>query len=288
MWVSQDEWVFEAEKGKLADLLNRGLIDQSTVLGITVGSETVYREEVTVDQIVDYHNQVKGILANEGITNLPVAITEPAPVYSKEAQLRTEVDLIYTNIFPFWENIPIDAALADLQEDINWILNLPESQGKDFILGETGWPSDGLIEGIQPGTPENQAQYFVDFYCKIDKELNWKYYWFTAIDNSWRREQDPENFVEGNFGFLQGKCDERSLIRLHIFLAPLTSILYEPLKDDLTLKPFFKDLTFTCSNGIEYSFSETDWTIPIVTAAPAPVPLNSCQVCCVSKMPKYR
>jgi exo-beta-1,3-glucanase (GH17 family) len=250
MWVAEEEYVFEDEKGTLFDLIQSGLISTSNVLGITVGSESIYREEVTSEQIIDYMNQVRGILADGGLSDIPVSITEIAPSYSAYADLRSAVDVVYTNIFPFWEGIPINGAIEDLLEDINWVKNLPESQGKDLIIGETGWPSDGFIEGVGVASPENQVKFFIDFYCEIGERLNWKYYWFTAIDNKWRQEQDPENDVEGNFGFLT---------------------------EDLTLKSHFQDLTFTCSNGVEYSFSEIDWTIPTVTAAPAVVPMESCK-----------
>ena len=209
-----------------------------------------FLEDATLAQLIDYKTQVRNILNNNGLSQLPVSITEIAPNYSAHPSLRSEVDVIYTNIFPFWENIGINKALDDLYKDIEWIKLLPESQNKEIILGETGWPSDGFIEGVGEASEENQVQYFVDFYCRMDKELNWKYYWFTAIDNSWRQIQDPENTIEGNWGFM---------------------------KSDLTLKPLFENLSFTCSNGIEYSFGEIDWTIPIVTAAPASVPAESCQ-----------
>ena len=250
MWVGQDEWVFENEKGALADLISKGLINYETVLGITVGSEAFYREDATLDEIIDNKNQVRNILNNNGFSQMPVSIVEIAPNYFKHSSLRSAVDVIYTNIFPFWEAISIDDALADLKVKIDRVMQFPESQNKEFILGETGWPSDGFIEGVGIASPENQVKHFTDFYCKMDKELNWKYYWFTAIDNAWRQEQDPDNTIEGTWGFM---------------------------KSDLTLKPHFQNLSFTCSNGVEYSFGEIDWTIPTVTAAPATVPAESCQ-----------
>jgi len=53
---------------------------------------------------------------------------------------------------------------------------------------------------------------------------------FTGIDNTWQQEQDPNNTIEGNFGF---------------FYA------------NLTMKPHFQDLVFTCTGLlVEYSFLE--------------------------------
>lgn len=54
MWVAPEEDVFQGEKAALASLLDRGLVDESTVLGITVGSEAIYREDATVPQMIGY------------------------------------------------------------------------------------------------------------------------------------------------------------------------------------------------------------------------------------------
>ncbi|KAL3935767.1 MAG: hypothetical protein SGBAC_008780 [Bacillariaceae sp.] len=238
-WVSEDEFVFENEKGTLFDLINKGLVDDTTVLGVTVGSEAVYREEVTAEQIIDYMDQIKGILANGGLSGLPVTITEIAPTYSAYANLRSAVDVIYANIFPFWEGININGAIADMVTDLEWVMNLPESAGKELIIGETGWPESGSAADIdgQIGIPSvaNQVQFFADFYCEIGVIKGWKYYWFTAIDNKWRQAQDLDNTIEGTFGFLD---------------------------ENLQLKSHFQDLSFTCGNGVTYNFAETDWSVP--------------------------
>ena len=57
-------------------------------------------------------DQIKGILATGGLEGLPVTITDIAPTYSKYSNLRSAVDVIYANIFPFWEGIPINGAIA--------------------------------------------------------------------------------------------------------------------------------------------------------------------------------
>lgn len=185
---------------------------------------------------------------NAGL-DLPVSIVDIAPEYAASPELRSAVNVTVTNTFPFWEGIPIEGAVDDLQEDLDYILNLPESRSKPFVLGETGWPSDGFIDGVGVAGPELQLRYFEEAFCRIDVENNWAYYWFTGIDNSWRQEQDPENTIEGNWGFLYS---------------------------DLTLKPLYQDLEFQCSDGVTYSFAEIDWSIPDFTDPPVSAPPESC------------
>ena len=110
--------------------------------------------------MVSHKDDVQSMLRQAEIRNIPVAIVDTAPMYSANPQLRSGVDVIMTNTFPFWEGIPIEGAVDDLQVDIDWLLNLPESQGKEFILGETGWPSAGFITGTGTASPAIQRQYF--------------------------------------------------------------------------------------------------------------------------------
>lgn len=56
LWVAPEEFVFEEEKGELAGLIERGMLDTDTVLGVTVGSEALYREDATITQMIDNLN----------------------------------------------------------------------------------------------------------------------------------------------------------------------------------------------------------------------------------------
>lgn len=228
--VSADENVFLQEKAILEEMLNQGIVNDDIVLGISVGSEALYRKEVKVKTIIQYRAQVKELCVAADLPNLPVSIVDIAPLYIQYPQLISAVDVVVTNSFPFWENIAIDDAAAYLERETGSIRLQAEAQNKEMIMGETGWPSDGFNPDTALASPELQTAYFQSFFCRMDKELNWAYYYFTGIDNAWRREQDPNNTIEGNFGF---------------FYA------------DLTMKPHFRDLVFTCpGSSVEYSFLE--------------------------------
>lgn len=248
LWVGPDAQVFENEKAELQRLIDIGLIEESTILGISVGSEAIYREDATVDEMIANMNDVRTILQAAGL-NIPLTICDIAPEYAANPELRSAVDVTMTNTFPFWEAIPIENAVADLQEDLGWLIMQEESQGKLFVLGETGWPSEGAIDGVGIASPDNQARYFAEAFCRIDVENNWEYYWFTGMDNEWRLLQDPDNTVEGSWGFLHA---------------------------NLTLKSNFENFSFQCSNGVTYSFAEVDWSIPQLTAPPVALNPASC------------
>jgi exo-beta-1,3-glucanase (GH17 family) len=269
LWVSPVN-VFEEEKAALQDFLERGLLDHdhnqqpAIVLGISVGSEAIYREEVTSAQNIEYMNQIKELLVAAEKPDLPVSIVDIAPTYESYPALTAAVDVVVTNAFPFWAQQDKDDAMDHLLVQVNPIVSQASAQNKEVILGETGWSSEGSNPAASEATPALQTAYFQNFFCKVDKELNWAYYYFTGIDNAWRKEQDDaEDTVEGSFGFYYA---------------------------DLTIKPHFQDLVFTCpGSSVEYSFAEIDNTpvtlptndptalsAPSPTISPAPVNQASC------------
>lgn len=249
LWVDRDDNTFNQEMQAFEDLLQSDLFDDSMVLGVTVGSEALHRKDVTEEKLLSFMDQVKNLLATSGHGNILVSAVDISYQYRMNERLREKVDVVYINIFPYFNwntNDHTWGAEHSLVGDASNVLQLSTSgtESKRLVIGETGWPESGGRPGTEGrASPENQAQYFSNFYCLVDFELNWEYYWFTGIDNAWRAEQNSNNGIEGTWGFFTS---------------------------DLELKPQFQDLTIDCggSDGL-FSFAETDWSIP--------VPPESCQ-----------
>lgn len=75
MWVGVNVSEFEGEKAELVYMLQQGMINETTVLGISVGSEAIYRKDATVDQNIGYMNEGKHqanqrVAADETVTLL--------------------------------------------------------------------------------------------------------------------------------------------------------------------------------------------------------------------------
>jgi glucan 1,3-beta-glucosidase len=77
LWVSPDLIAFAAEKNKLIDLIHT--YSFNNVDGIVVGSEALYRGDVSPETLADLISQVKQALSAAGL-NIPVAT---ADVYYK-------------------------------------------------------------------------------------------------------------------------------------------------------------------------------------------------------------
>jgi exo-beta-1,3-glucanase (GH17 family) len=238
LWVGPDPQDFIDDYQALSDMMETiTTFDnwRSKLSGITVGSEAIYREDVTVGEAISNLETTKALLDAYDLGDVPVAIVDIAPIYSNNQDLRLASDIIMTNTFPFWEGLPVDAAVDELEIDLGWLLDLPESKGKPFVLSEHGWPSAGYLDGVGVASPSNQLRYLQDSYCYLQQK-GWAYYWFTAIDNDWRQKQDPNNTIEGNWGFLDA---------------------------NLFLKEHFRGFEFSCPHdGSTHSFANIDWTIP--------------------------
>jgi len=63
-------------------------------------------------------------------------------------------------------------------------------------VGETGWPSDGAINGSAVPSLTNAATYWNQVGCALRKQ-NVDYFWYTATDDTY---QPGENEVEAHFG----------------------------------------------------------------------------------------
>ena len=241
LWVDKDDSNFFGELYALENIVDRGLFDTSAILGVTVGSEALHRKEVTETKLVNYMDRVKTLLATSvvGGENIPVSVVDISYQYRQNEAMRNAVDVVYVNIFPYFNwhtNEHTWGAVGSLIGDARSVLDLSTSEGetKRLIIGETGWPSAGGRPGTEGrASPANQAQYFSNFFCRVDVDLSWEYYWFTGIDNDWRNGDNSG--VEGTWGFFTS---------------------------DLEIKPHFKDLSIKCDTGV-YNFNETDWTVPI-------------------------
>ncbi len=243
LWVGLEPQVFIDEYNALASIIPDITTSEnweSRLSGISVGSEAIYREDVTISEAIANLDSTRALLQAYGMQDVPVAIVDIAPIYSNSQELRLASDTIMTNTFPFWEGLPVELAVDELEIDLGWLLGLEESQGKSFVLGEHGWPSGGYLEGVGVASPANQLRYLQESYCYL-KEKGWPYYLFTAIDNDWRQEQDPDNTIEGNWGFLDS---------------------------NLGLKDHFQGVEFSCPNGdgTIYSFGAVDWSVPELQA----------------------
>jgi exo-beta-1,3-glucanase (GH17 family)/cellulose synthase/poly-beta-1,6-N-acetylglucosamine synthase-like glycosyltransferase len=164
----------EAAVQRLITTANANPGDVNRVL---VGNEVTYRGDLKPAQLIHYINEVKA-----GV-HVPVSTSEQWWVWLKYPELGRSVDYISIHLLPYWEGLPIDDSLkyamdrlADVQKAF---------PGKHIVIGEVGWPSNGVAIGGAHAGRVNQAEFLRKFFT-IAKQRGLDYFVMEAFDQPWK------------------------------------------------------------------------------------------------------
>jgi glucan 1,3-beta-glucosidase len=96
LWVATDPQVFQTELALLQSMIQTKQVDVSssstTITGVTVGSEALYRKDVSLATLLDSWNQTKQV-----IPGLPVAICDVDDIYLQYPALFQNGDAVVIN-----------------------------------------------------------------------------------------------------------------------------------------------------------------------------------------------
>ena len=110
------------------------------------------------------------------------------------------VDFVTIHILPYWEDFPIRAKYAAAHVDAIRKRMAVAFPGKEILIGETGWPSEGRMrEGALPSRT-NQAR-VVSEILDLAKQENFRVNLIEAYDQPWKRQ------LEGTVGGYWGLFD---------------------------------------------------------------------------------
>jgi hypothetical protein len=131
---------------------------------------------------------------------VPVTYADVWEYWRKNREIADTVDFITIHILPYWEDVPIRAKFAadhvdSIRKDM--AANFP---GKEILIGETGWPSEGRMrEGALPSRT-NQARVVSEILARATQE-NFRVNLIEAYDQPWKRQ------LEGTVGGYWGLFD---------------------------------------------------------------------------------
>ena len=193
MWLSDDEGVNAQEIEELGRLRAQGL---RRVIGLVVGSEVLWRGDLTMNRLIEYINQVRGM-----VPEIPVTTAEPWHIwagldnrYPDPTPLVEAVDFIFPNIHPYWEGICLDQAVNAVFERLGIVQEAYPA--KKAVISETGWPTNGEPSECAIPSPRNQRRFLKRFLCRAQK-AKIDFYYFEGFDEKWKAP--PE--VEAHWGF---------------------------------------------------------------------------------------
>ena len=131
---------------------------------------------------------------------MPVTYADVWEYWLKNREVYDAVDFVTIHILPYWEDIPIKAKFAALHVDSIRKRMAVAFPGKEILIGETGWPSQGRMrEGALPSRT-NQAR-VVSEILDMAKREGFRVNLIEAYDQPWKRQ------LEGTVGGYWGVFD---------------------------------------------------------------------------------
>ncbi|WFU29392.1 beta-(1-6) glucans synthase [Bradyrhizobium brasilense] len=162
------------------------------VTSLIVGNEVLLRGEMTA---TDLAGNIRAVKAAAG--NLPVTYADVWEYWVKNREIYDAVDFVTIHILPYWEDIPVKAKYAAAHVDDIRKRMAVTFPGKEILIGETGWPSQGRMrEGALPSRT-NQAR-VVSEILDLAKREGFRVNLIEAYDQPWKRTL--EGTVGGNWG----------------------------------------------------------------------------------------
>jgi exo-beta-1,3-glucanase (GH17 family)/cellulose synthase/poly-beta-1,6-N-acetylglucosamine synthase-like glycosyltransferase len=179
-WIGQDEWKNDEEIERLISVYAENL-DQ--VVRVIVGNEAVLRTDQTVEGMIGYLDQVRNQI------EAPVSLAEPWHIWLKYPELVEHVDFIAVHILPYWEGIDVDMAVDYVFARYDQLRKA--YPGKEIVIAEVGWPSNGRTRNEARATQANQATFLRRFLATAERE-GYTYYVMEAFDQLYKRELEGE------------------------------------------------------------------------------------------------
>lgn len=175
-----------------------------------VGNEVLLRGELPASAIKGYMEEVKRR------AGLPVTYADVWEFWLKAPELASATDFVTIHILPYWEDDPVAAkdAVAHVKE-IRAKLQQAFA-GKEILIGEVGWPSEGRMRAGALPSPANQALVLSGVVAAAKAE-GWRVNLIEAFDQPWKR------VLEGTVGGYWGLFGDRAAEPKFHFGAPVSN-----------------------------------------------------------------
>jgi exo-beta-1,3-glucanase (GH17 family) len=157
----------------------------SNVVSVNVGNETQHFNVLSEDQLIDYIKRVREQIP----PTITVTTGETWYVWTQRSRLADTVDYIFANCHPYWESIPIEGAVTQVKNVFERLQT--QYPGKKIVIGETGWPSEGVPKGGVIPSLANQKK-FIEEFLRWASETEADFYLFEAFDENWKSKYESD------------------------------------------------------------------------------------------------
>jgi exo-beta-1,3-glucanase (GH17 family) len=169
--------------------------ERDVIRAIIVGNEVLLRGELPQRTIAEHLRMVKAA------TGLPVTYADVWEFWLKYREVAPAVDFITIHILPYWEDEPVAVDQAIAHVDLIYKKMQSAFPGREFLIGETGWPSEGRERWRAVPSRVNEARFFREFIAFVEKS-HLPYNVIEAFDQPWKRG------LEGTVGGYWGLYDD--------------------------------------------------------------------------------
>jgi exo-beta-1,3-glucanase (GH17 family) len=188
-WIDSDEENNELEINNIIEIAKNGHADL-----IAIGNEVLLREDLEVEQLIDYIKRVKA-----AVPHVPVGYVDAYYMFVNYPEIVDACDVIFANCYPFWEHCALDISVEYMKK--MYELAVKHAKGKPVVISETGWPTKGEQYGGAVPSYENAMRYFINTYEWANQE-NIHLFYFSSFDEIWKINH------EGEYGAYWGLWDK--------------------------------------------------------------------------------
>jgi len=164
------------------------------ITSLVVGNEVLLRGEMTTTDLAAIIRSVKAQVT------VPVTYADVWEFWLRYREIYDAVDFITIHILPYWEDFPIRAKYAAAHVNSIRQRMAVTFPGKEILIGETGWPSEGRMREAALPSRTNQAR-VVSEILSLAKLENFRVNLIEAYDQPWKRQ------LEGTVGGYWGLYD---------------------------------------------------------------------------------
>ena len=166
----------------------------STITALVVGNEVLLRGEMTQSDLAATIRSVKAQVP------VPVTYADVWEFWLRYREIYDAVDFVTIHILPYWEDFPVRARFAAAHVDQIRRRMAVAFPGKEILIGETGWPSEGRMRDAALPSRTNQARVVSEILDMARRE-NFRVNLIEAYDQPWKRQ------LEGTVGGYWGLFD---------------------------------------------------------------------------------
>ena len=167
-----------------------------TIIALVVGNEVLLRKEMTASDLAATIRSIKAQVT------VPVTYADVWEFWLSNRELYDAVDFVTIHILPYWENVPVRAEFAAAHADAIRRRIASVFPGKEILIGEIGWPSEGRMRESALPSRTNQARVISEV-LDLARRENFRVNLFEAYDESWKRE--IEGTVGGSWGLFDSE-----------------------------------------------------------------------------------